>query len=465
MPDPTYDLAFETVGNATLIAHDRTPVLATDPWLSGSAYFGSWMLSHAIPEEQLASVRACPYIWVSHGHPDHLSMPSMATLKEATILLPDHVGGRIRDFLVEDGYQVRVLPDREWVPLSPRIRVCSIADVYQDAVLLVDLDGTLVINANDCNDHGYSPFVRREVRKHGRQAFLLQLCGYGDADMINYFDPDGNRIPPRAELQIPPGIAIANKMRLLDATRFIPFAAMHRYQREDSVWANEYCTPLEDLPNGFDESVGELLPPFIRYDVRSGVVTQLNPDPNPIVPHPAAEFGDDWSERLQGDDLEQIRAYFAHMGLLRDIVDTVTFRVGGEDHDVPVGQGTGRTVRFEVPRNSLMDSVKWEIFDDLLIGNFMKTTLFGDWPTKSLRPDFTARVAKYADNGRAFSQADMDAYVAEYRRRAGRDYWEYELNRRFSVKLRSFAKLVRARIPQDSKVGEIGKSIYAKAKR
>ena len=96
-------------------------------------------------------------------------MPSMATLKESTILLPDHVGGRIRDFLVEDGYQVRVLPDRQWVPLSPRVRVCSIADVYQDAVLLVDLDGTLVINVNDCNDHGHSPFVRREVRKHGKQ--------------------------------------------------------------------------------------------------------------------------------------------------------------------------------------------------------------------------------------------------------------------------------------------------------
>jgi hypothetical protein len=30
---------------------------------------------------------------------------------------------------------------------------------------------------------------------------------------------------------------------------------------------------------------------------------------------------------------------------------------------------------FEVPRKSLMDAVQWRIFDDLLIGNFMKTTL------------------------------------------------------------------------------------------
>src|SRR5512141_3262918 len=196
MPDPTYDLAFETVGNATLIAHDRTPVLATDPWLFGSAYFGSWILTHEIPPEQLASIRACPYVWISHGHPDHLSMPSLETLKDASILLPDHVGGRIRESLENDGYRVRVLPDREWVPLSPRVKVLSIADVYQDAVLLVDLDGTLVINANDCNDHGWSPLVRREARR-AKDSFLLALSGYGDADMLNYFDADGNRIPPR----------------------------------------------------------------------------------------------------------------------------------------------------------------------------------------------------------------------------------------------------------------------------
>ena len=73
------------MGNATLIAHDHTPVLATDPWLFGPAYFGSWVLTHEIPEEQLESIRACPYVWISHGHPDHLSMPSLETLRDATI--------------------------------------------------------------------------------------------------------------------------------------------------------------------------------------------------------------------------------------------------------------------------------------------------------------------------------------------------------------------------------------------
>ena len=36
----------QTIGNATLIAYDDTPVLSTDPWMGGDhyAYFGSWYL-------------------------------------------------------------------------------------------------------------------------------------------------------------------------------------------------------------------------------------------------------------------------------------------------------------------------------------------------------------------------------------------------------------------------------------
>lgn len=86
------DLGFETIGNACLICHDKGPVLATDPWIKGSAYFGSWTTSHVIPEEQLSHVKACKYLWISHGHPDHLSQESLAELKDKEILLPDHFG-------------------------------------------------------------------------------------------------------------------------------------------------------------------------------------------------------------------------------------------------------------------------------------------------------------------------------------------------------------------------------------
>src|SRR5512134_2075770 len=101
---------FETIGNATIIVHDRTPVLATDPWIAGEPYFGSWGMSHCIPSEQLDRIRRSRYIWFSHGHPDHLNAESVHELSNKPILLPDHVGGRIERDLRSFGLSVRILP-------------------------------------------------------------------------------------------------------------------------------------------------------------------------------------------------------------------------------------------------------------------------------------------------------------------------------------------------------------------
>ena len=51
----------------------------------------------------------------------------------------DTVFRRIADGLREQGHKVTVLPDRQWVVLSERLRVLSIADFNQDSVLLMDL--------------------------------------------------------------------------------------------------------------------------------------------------------------------------------------------------------------------------------------------------------------------------------------------------------------------------------------
>ena len=43
----------QTIGNATVIAYDKVPILSTDPWLGSDhyAYFGSWYLPYEIPEK------------------------------------------------------------------------------------------------------------------------------------------------------------------------------------------------------------------------------------------------------------------------------------------------------------------------------------------------------------------------------------------------------------------------------
>ena len=85
-------MKFETIGNATIICYEKDePILATDPWIVGSAYFGSWKLSHQIPPTQMESIKKAKYLWLSHEHPDHINTESLRGLKNKTVLLPDHV--------------------------------------------------------------------------------------------------------------------------------------------------------------------------------------------------------------------------------------------------------------------------------------------------------------------------------------------------------------------------------------
>jgi L-ascorbate metabolism protein UlaG (beta-lactamase superfamily) len=452
------ELGFETIGNASIVCHDRRPILVTDPWLEGSAYFGSWILSHQIPPEQLEAIRRCEYVWYSHGHPDHLNAASFDAIRGAKILVPDHYGQRIFRDLKAQGLDVHVAPDRTWVPLSDRIRIQCISDYNQDAVLLIDIDGCLLINLNDAHERGWDRLVRKLAAGYERTV-LLALTGYGDAYMINYFDESGAFVPPVAAQRLPVGPQIAELTRRFGASRFVPFSSMHKYQREDSVRMNQFATRLEDYPIGFDVTQAELLPAFVRYDCRRNTFERIDPPENPDRVVSPSEFGDDWAERLEAGEVEKVAAYFRSFQHLEDHLDFVTLRVGGRDHVVELARrGFRRGIRFEVPRASLLTAVEYEVFDDLLIGNFMKTTLHGRWPATQIYPHFEPFVTKYGDNGRARTREELAAYFRWYRQRAPIEY----LLHRFEARSR---EVFRDLIPERSPLYRIAKRSYLGLKK
>lgn len=418
------DLGFETIGNATLICHDGGPLLVTDPWLFGSAYFGSWIHQHRIPAEQLAAAEACPYVWVSHGHPDHLSLDSLKRLSGAEILLPDHVGGRVLADLREAGFRVRVLPDGVWTPLSDRVRVLCIADVYQDAVLLVDLDGTLIVNSNDAADRGGGPRVAQCIAK-ARRSYLMALIGYGDADMNNVFDESGERIAPVGAQRDPLGPGIDALLERFGVDAYVPFSTLHRYQRTDSAWANSLITEPADFARGFPSGTGrEILPAYARVDLIRDQVETIDPPPNRVELRSPESFGDNWSDPLTVQDVALAERYFRRFEHLPHCMGFIRLRVGGCEHHIdlhPVRpELREKGITFETPRGSLVTALKFEVFDDLMIGNFTRTTLHGAWSqpgTAGLYPDFNPFVTKYGDNGRARTAGELRAYFAEYRRR------------------------------------------------
>ncbi len=419
------NVGFETIGNATVICHDRVPVLVTDPWLSGNAYFGSWTLSHDIPVPQIEHIRQCQYAWISHGHPDHLCIESLKTLGAKTILLPSHRGNRIHDDLLTMGFKVMILENRKWTSLSDRIRVLSIADYNQDAILLIDVNGRLVVNINDAGDRGWGSFVK-ETTKRYKISFLLKLGGFGDADMINYFNDQEQRILPPAAKRDPVGQGMAIEAQLLGTRYVVPFSSMHRYQRTDSIWADRYTTNVEDYRVGFESKTSELLPAFIQYDCERDQLQEIRPEQRTIIVREPEYFGDNWSDQLESEEVKELQQYFAPIEHLKEAFDFLTFRIGGKEHRIELARRKfNKSLIFEVPRNSLVTAVRYRVFDDLLIGNFMKTTLHGNFGGANLYPNFTPYVAKYSDNGMARTRDELEQYFAAYKLQAPFDFFRH----------------------------------------
>jgi hypothetical protein len=443
----------KTIGNATLIAYEDGPVLAADPWFGDTddAMFGSWWLAHQIPATEKAEIEKAKYIWFSHGHPDHLNPQSIERFRHSSILLPDHVGGRIRSALEAQNYDVKTLPDGRWIELSKRIKVCCITDYIQDAILLVDVGGRLFINMNDAPGNARIRFIRNVAREF-RHSYLLRASG--SLDMINFFDENANRIEPKS---YPMGHWLSLFAQRLGAKSVVPFSSFHRYQREDSAWANSYINPLSAYREGFDERLAEFIAPFVWINCTSSEITNLNPPEAPYVLHKPEAFGDIWSDELSHEDKLILDDYFLKKEALRDMLGFITFSVGGKSHSIDLTGPHDRGITFEAPRNSLMTAVTHKVFDDLLAGNFMKATLHNMDSLYS--PNFRFVVTKYADNGCAETKAEIKAYMAQYYRRCGTVDW---LAHRLATE---GGALFRQYVRKESKFYMLAHDVYSKVLR
>ena len=100
--------------------------------------------------------------------------------------------------------------------------------------------------------------------------------------------------------------------------------------------------------------------------------------------------------------------------------------VGKKDFNLKMKGPIEKGITFELPRHSLVEACKYNIFDDLLIGNFMKTKLYNLRSLYDPAINFNNIVCKYGDNGLAYTKKELVDYEKEYQKRMGMEYF-YEL--------------------------------------
>lgn len=412
-------IGFETIGNATVTVFDGLEnVLTTDPWINGNPYFGSWGHKYSIPKEQKENILSAKYIWLSHGHPDHIDSASLNSISEKIFLIPDHYGDRIFNDFKNNKFNCRQVKSNEWIKLSKNIRIKSFADWNQDATLLIEINkDNILLNLNDGMGYGWQNTIKKIIKEY-KNRFLLKLINWGDADMLNFYDENDNFINPSQITKTKVGKQYTRYMQLWNCNYAIPFSSMHRYVREDSAHMNKFVTPLSFHYDGFDSLSGELLPAFIRWDVMKNDYVKLKVVENSDEIVSAKSQRDIWSDELNNDEFQMIVSYFNRFDHLKKKFGFLCFKVGNKENFIKLSNKKSGII-FQVPRNSLLEAINHEIFDDLLIGNFMKTTLVN---VKSLYPNFSPYVAKYGDNGLSRSSNELEEYF-DYYKLNSMDFW------------------------------------------
>jgi hypothetical protein len=426
-------ITYETMGNAIVLVNEGDrPLLVADPWITGGTYFGSWKLDHPLTREQLDRILGSKFLWISHGHPDHMHPDSLALFaRDTTILLGKHYSDDIERFFKDQGFKrVIVCPNKNWVTLSPNLRIQCICNINQDTILIVEAGKALVINLNDSPLFGDGPYLRKLVGGYDK-TYLLALCAY-DADMINIVDEKGERVTKDPEERKPGTIgALARRAEYLGVQTYCCSSSQHIYVRRDSAWANPFRITWDDMKRYWTSKKVKLVEAFVTVDVHSGAIQRNHPsqqsDFNQVTDGTA---DDDWTTPMSAEDWRQLERFVLQFETLRPKLDFVEFVVGGETRRFYFSEA-GRRRRpqrqrglvFEVPRNSLMDTVTYGFFDDLLIGNFMRTRLVN----MTLYPDFSPRIAKYGGNAKVYKLAELREFYWHYFRESPRGFVAHQI--------------------------------------
>ena len=418
-------IGVQTIGNATLVAYDKHPIISTDPWMGGdhSAFWGSWRLPYDIPSNIKEDILKSEYIWFSHGHQDHLNPDSLHLFKNNKILISDHFGSRIYKDLKSENFKVTILEDRKWIDLSRNISIMSISTKIQDSILLLRVNNDVFINLNDAGPYS-SKFIKKTVSKF-RRKFLLSISSH-EADMCNFFDENNNFITPPIADKFSAGKVLSTIANTVGAKFIIPFSSFHEYQREDSVWANKFTFPIEKISNDISRDHIYIKPfayincnrddDFISLDIKKKILEPKSPK----------IFGDNWKDELNASDKKIIENYFNQFVSFKEKIGFISFVVGGKELNLKFNGPKNKGISFELPKTSLLSACTNRVFDDLLGANFMKTKLYNLQSLYEPKANFTYDICKFGDNGMVYSDEELKQYRKYYAKRMGMEYF-YDL--------------------------------------
>lgn len=265
-------MRFTVIGHACLFIETGAVTLLVDPWLGGSCYWRSWWPfppNTTIRPEHLAP----DYVYVSHHHFDHFHFPSMRRLdRRARVLVPEFAVDVMRHEVRNLGFaDVRELPHGVVTELPGGLRLASFQYGLDDSALVVEADGVVLVDLNDCKVKGRA--AEHLLRAFGRPTFVFKSHSWAQAYPNCYTaeDPRDLALLDRGDY----AASFVDTVREMRPRWAVPFASMVGFLHPETRGYNAYAvTPPEVAAAGAAAGLGDgtvvVMAPGDGWDSRDG---------------------------------------------------------------------------------------------------------------------------------------------------------------------------------------------------
>lgn len=219
--------------SSIILVSGATRILC-DPWFVGTAFSDGWSLlfddSHDINSLNY------DYIWISHEHPDHFSIPTLSRLNgPRTFLFQETRDKKVKSYLERKGHTVIELENKQPTVIGDITLTCISCDGYDSSLIAKFPDGKVVVNINDARvdlgDH-----LDNQIIPGIAQSFVNLLMF--QFSYANWAGNTGDVLIPRHQQRL---IDQKNSKAIekINPKCVMPFASFVYFSHEENFYWNE----------------------------------------------------------------------------------------------------------------------------------------------------------------------------------------------------------------------------------
>lgn len=226
------------INHASCKVQAKSIGILMDTWMEGPAFNFGWDLLIPTPFSFDEIMDGVNYVWISHEHPDHFSVPFLIRLAKThkdkvTILFQKTRDHRVVNFCASQGLKYQELEDRVPTKLSDDVSViCGVTDFY-DSWLNISDGKNSILNLNDCHTRADKDVTEKIIPFIPRPTLLLSQYSYaswkGAKENTHY-----RATAARQKLE-----TLARQVRLLKPQFTFPFASMIYFSNVENSYMND----------------------------------------------------------------------------------------------------------------------------------------------------------------------------------------------------------------------------------